>query len=127
MDTTTLAQIIGPTFAAAGIGFLFHKKFYTKIIKDFEQHEGLTYFAGILIMILGLLVVLHHNIWEVSAAGLITLFAWGALVKGAIFLIVPNLLFSISKKMMGSAGLMKFEMLVVVAIGAYLSWVGYFA
>ena len=88
MSTTLLAQIIGPTLAAAAIGFLLHPKFYKKIIKDFETHEGITYFTGIIVMILGLIVVLNHNVWEFSSAGLVTLLGWSSLVKGAIFLIV---------------------------------------
>ncbi|MBU1090045.1 hypothetical protein KKF38_04630 [Patescibacteria group bacterium] len=125
MSTTILAQIMGPVLVAAGIGFLLHPKFYAKIIKDFEECEGLTYFAGISIMILGLIVVLNHNIWEFSAAGLVTLLAWGSLVKGAIFLIAPNLLFDISNALMKNSGLMKIAMVFALAAGGYLSYAGY--
>ncbi len=127
MTTTVLAQILGPVLAAAGVGFLLHPKFYKKIIKDFEASEGLTYFAGIFVMALGLLIVLNHNIWEWSAAGLVTVLAWGSLVKGALFLIVPNWLFSVSNTIMKNAMLIKISMIVVVAVGVYLAWFGYFA
>ncbi len=126
MSTTILAQIMGPVFVAAGIGFLLHPKFYKTTMKDFEEHEGFTYFAGMLTMILGLIVVLNHNIWEVSVAGLITLLAWGTFVKGAIILIVPNLLFSIAHTFYKNKTVMQVAMVFVLAIGGYLSYVGYF-
>jgi len=127
MSTSTLAQIIGPIVVAAAIGFLLHPKFYKTIMKDFEKHEGLTYLMGIMIMILGLVIVLNHNIWEFSAAGLITLIGWGSLIKGAIFIVVPNFLFKISKAILGNSGLMKVAMVIWLVAGGYLSYVGYFS
>jgi hypothetical protein len=127
MSTTVLAQIIGPTIAAAAIGFLLHPKFYEKIIKDFEKHEGITYFTGIIVMILGLIVVLNHNIWEWSAAGLVTFFGWSSLVKGATFLVVPNFLFKISHSMLRNKTLIQAAMVIMLVIGSQLIYTGYFA
>ncbi|MBU1090044.1 hypothetical protein KKF38_04625 [Patescibacteria group bacterium] len=127
MSTTILSQIMGPVFVAAGVGFLLNPKFGKKMIKDFEEHEGLTYFTGIIIMILGLIVIINHNIWEFSAAGLITLFAWGSFLKGTIFLVAPNFLFKLSKPILKNYGVMKFAALVWLVAGAYLSWCGFFA
>ena len=127
MSTLILAQIMGPVFLAAAIGFLLHPKFYKNAIKDFEANEGLTYFTGMAIMILGLVMVLNHNIWELSAAGIITVVGWGALIKGAIFLIIPSWLFKISKPILKNGAVMKFAMLVWLVAGTYLSWFGFFA
>lgn len=125
MTTTALAQIIGPVMIAAAIGFLVHPKFYKKILKDFEANQGLIYFTGILIMILGLLIVNNHNIWTLSADGVITFFGWAAILKGATFLVVPNLLFKISKPIVKNEIVMKIAMIVLLAAGGYLSYVGY--
>ncbi|MFH0834703.1 MAG: hypothetical protein V2A63_04960 [Patescibacteria group bacterium] len=125
MDTIALAQILGPVLAAAGIGFLLHPKFYKKIMKDFEAHQGLTYFAGILVMALGLMLVRNHNIWELSAAGIITVIGWGALIKGAVFLIAPNILFSTSKAILKSTVFIKVMMVVLLIAGIYLTWTGF--
>ncbi|MFH1546801.1 MAG: hypothetical protein ABIE14_05495 [Patescibacteria group bacterium] len=127
MSTTILAQILGPVLVAAAIGFILHPKFSKKMIKDFEEHEGLTYFAGIVIMILGLIVIRNHNIWEFSAAGVVTLVGWASFLKGTIFLIAPNFLFELSKPIIKNAGVMKFAMSVWLVAGTYLSWCGYFA
>ncbi|MFA6458108.1 MAG: hypothetical protein WCV72_01810 [Patescibacteria group bacterium] len=125
MTTTALAQIIGPVMIAAAIGFIAHPKFYKKILKDFEANQGLIYFTGILIMVMGLLIVNNHNIWEWSAAGVITLVGWSAILKGATFLIVPNLLFKISNPIVKNGIVMKIAMIVLLAAGGYLSYIGY--
>ena len=127
METTTLAQIIGPIVAAAAIGFFFNPKIIKTIMKDFEKSEGLTYLTGIMIMILGLIIVLNHNIWEFSAAGLITLVGWGSLIKGATFLIIPNFLFKISKSVLSCGMTMKVAMTIWLVAGIYLSYFAYFA
>ncbi len=127
MSTTFLSQFMGPVLVAAAIGFILHPKFGKKMMKDFEEHEGLTYFTGIIIMILGLIVILNHNIWEFSAACLVTLIGWGSFLKGVGFLIAPNFLFELSKPIIKNAGVMKFAMFVWLVVGVYLSWLGYFA
>jgi len=127
MSTLVFTQIIGPVFIAAAIGFLSHPKFYNKIIKDFEQNKGLTYFTGMMVMILGLIVILNHNIWEWSGAGIITFFGWAALLKGATFLIIPNLLFSWAHVIYKNKTVMKVAMFLTLAMGIYLSYVGYLA
>ncbi|MFH1546802.1 MAG: hypothetical protein ABIE14_05500, partial [Patescibacteria group bacterium] len=129
MSTVILAQIMGPVLVAVGIGFLLHPKFYAKMIKDFEEHEGLTFFTGMFTMILGLIVVVNHNIWEVSVAGLITLFGWSSLVKGTIFLIAPNLLFSTAHMFYKNKTVMNVAMVFCLIMGAFLckSYFGYFA
>jgi len=125
--TTTLAQIIGPVLLAAAIGFLANPKFYKKIIKDFEAQEGLTYFAGIFTMILGLLIIVNHNIWECPTSIIITIFGWGAIAKGATFLIVPSLLFEMSHSMFKNENFVKASMFGIMILGVYLSYFGYFA
>ncbi len=125
MTTIALAQIIGPVMIAAAIGFIAHPKFYKKILKDFEANQGLIYFTGILVMVIGLLIVNNHNIWEWSAAGVITLVGWSAVLKGATFLIVPNLLFKISNPIIKNGIVMKIAMIVLLAAGGYLSYIGY--
>jgi len=127
MSTTILAQIMGPVLVAAGIGFLLHPKFYKKMISDFEKHEGFTYLTGILTMILGLIVVLNHNIWEFSTTGLITFFGWSSFLKGATFLIAPNFLFSAAHTFYKNKGMVNIAMVFCLVIGVYLSYFGFLA
>ena len=87
METTTLVQIIGPMLAVVAIGFLFNPKSYRNMMQDFEKHEGTIYLAGLFSMLIGLIIVLNHNIWEFSVAGVITFIGWGAVVKGIILIL----------------------------------------
>ncbi len=131
MSTTVLAQIIGPVLLVASIGFLTNSfftnpKLYTKLMKSFEENEGLTYFTGMLVMFMGLIIVVNHNIWEWSAAGIITIIGWGAILKGTIFLVFPKLLYKISGPIIKNGIAMKIAMVAWLVGGAYISYFGYF-
>ena len=78
-------------------------------------------------MLWGLLIVLSHNIWELSAAGIITFMGWASLIKGATFLVVPNFLFKLSKPILKCGTTVKVAMAIWLIMGGYLSYVGYFA
>ena len=96
-------------------------------MKDFEKSEGAIFFGGMFSMLTGLIIVLNHNIWEFSAAGLITFIGWGGIIKGVTFMLTPNLLLKISKSILSCAITMKIAMIIWLAAGGYLSYVGYFA
>lgn len=123
--TTILAQIIGPIAVAAAIALLVRPKSGKQILEDFEANEGLTYTIGILTMVVGLLIVLNHNIWNSPEAIIITVMGWGSIIKGVAFLIVPNLLFRFSKVFLKNT-VFQVSMFFVLALGVYLSYFGYF-
>ena len=47
------------------------------------------YFFGIFALIIGLLVVLSHNVWEADYRVVITIIGWLALIKGIAYLTLP--------------------------------------
>jgi len=128
MQTTLLAQIIGPTLATITISFFLNPKYYKKVMADFMSHKSLTYLSGFLAMIIGLIIIIsNENTWEFSATGLITLFGWEALAKGLVLLITPEFFVKISKKMLKSETLLNVSLSLALVAGIYLSYVGYFA
>ena len=127
MTTSILAQIIGPMTVVATISFLIQPKLYANLMKDFEKSAGAIFFGGMFSMLTGLIIVLNHNIWELSAAGLITFIGWGGIIKGVTFMLTPNILLKISKSILSSEIMMKIAMIIWLAAGGYLSYVGYFA
>ena len=126
MTTILLAQLMGPILIAVGLGFLFNRGFYSKMAKDFEQHDGLMYLAGIFTMLLGLLMVLNHNIWELNTVGLITLLGWATLVKGAVILIMPKLFRKQIHACLTKKCLISMAGVITIALGGYLAWFGFF-
>lgn len=127
MDTTTfLAQVWGVAMFAVGLGFFTSPKYYLRIYRDLEKAPLATLVFGIGGIVGGIAQINAHNIWGTVPETVITLFGWGLLVKGAVFTVLPGWVdragdWEADKKITPIAGS------ITLAIGVYLSWIGFFA
>jgi drug/metabolite transporter (DMT)-like permease len=67
----------------------FNPKRIKQIIEDL-QDEKFTILISFLAIIIGLLNILFHNIWEANIRLVVTLFGWLALLKGIMLLTFPR-------------------------------------
>ncbi len=90
------AKLAAVLYLCVGFGALFNKKHLHKVIENFQKNEGLDYLGAIFALILGFLVVATYNVWVWNSTVLVTIFGWGAVLKGAVHLLFPDF----SRKMM---------------------------
>ncbi len=91
METSLfLAKVFGILFTVVGLGFLINFKSYQKIYDDFFKNSAILYMGGLLALIMGILLVLYHNVWEGGWVVIITVLAWMSLIKGVCLLVFPN-------------------------------------
>jgi len=127
MDTTMfLAQLWGPVMLAMGIGFFVSREYYVKIYRDIEKAPFAALLFGMAGMAAGIAHVLAHNVWEGMPQILITLFGWALLLKGASFTIWPRIAdkagdWAVDSKLVPVVGV------VLIAVGAYITWFAYLA
>ncbi len=122
--TIFIVQLLGPLYVAIGLKMLFDQKYFCDIIEDFRK-GAVAYFTGIVMMIACTALILQHNIWEYNLAGLVTLFAWGGAVKGALLIVQPE--FLIRKSYCKMKGMMHLMGIFALALGVYFVYAGYFA
>jgi hypothetical protein len=123
-STLYLAGLFGPMILLLGVGMLLGNVNLQKIMRDFESNAALVYIAGAGSLILGIILVNYHNTWNGAAEIIISIFAWGALVKGIGYLAFPNHMFNMAKGFM-SAGWMQWSSWILLALGGYLSYISY--
>ena len=87
-----LAQLMGLSLAIFSAIGIIRPRIIGDAIKKFDTNPLTTLFFGFAGIVIGLSVILSHNIWEFSWLGVITLFGWAALAKGVLYLIAPNVL-----------------------------------
>jgi len=127
MDITTfLAQVWGPVLVAVGLGFFVSRAYYVKIYRDLEKETFAVLFFGMFAMAAGIIQLLAHNAWGTLPQVVVSLLGWGLLIKGIICTTFPKLAdmgadWTLDAKIVPTAGG------IALLIGAYLSWVGYFA
>ena len=93
-----LAKVLGWWLVLTTLSFLLNKTQFKKIIEQFARNEALIYTTGIFTTVVGLLIIISHNIWEPNWRGLITLVGWLILFKGSIRMFFPQKIAKISKK-----------------------------
>lgn len=122
-----LAQLIGPMFLVVGLGMLLNREGYRAMGREFLASRALIYLAGLFALVPGIAIVLAHNIWVFDWRLIITIFGWLAVIGGVFRLLFPQQVTAIGERMLASETYMLVAGIVVLAIGAILSFYGYFA
>lgn len=121
-----LSQIWGPVLLAIGLGIFVSRDYYLKIYQDLEKETLAVLLFGMVAMSAGIAQILYHNVWGNLNEVIISLMGWGLLLKGAAFAIVPKLV-DRGADWQASSKLIPLSGAVVLVLGAYLSWIAYFA
>ena len=120
-----LAQVMGIYLILEALLVLTRKKFVVNLIDDLSNHKALMFVTGAMVTILGLLVVLNHNVWNASWQVVPTVIGWLMVVKGVLALFVPKMLLAKGKKVAKNRNLAVLVAIVALLVGAYLVSVGF--
>jgi hypothetical protein len=126
MNTTLFfAQIWGPVLLAIGIGFFISTNHYKSVYRDIEKEPLASLIFGMAAIIAGIIQILSHNTWATVPEWIISLLGWALLIKGLAFAIVPKFIelrgdWSVKMKIVPGAGVL------LILLGVYLSYLGYF-
>jgi hypothetical protein len=126
MDTTVfLAQLWGPAMIAVGFGFFFSRAYYRKLYRDLEKAPFAVLFFGMSAIVAGIAQIRLHDSWDTLPQILISLLGWLLLIKGVICTTFPGLAdrgadWALDAAIVPLAGGL------LILLGGYLSWIGYF-
>lgn len=121
-----LAQLMGSYLTITGIALFLNRDYYRKVIKNYLKEEGgIAVFGATLVLAIGLLLVLTHNIWS-GWETVITILAWLILLKGVIGLLFPKALAGWGKGML-SNGVWTLLISLNTIVGLYLLYQGFLA
>jgi hypothetical protein len=91
MDTSIfLSKALGLYLLIVGLAMLLNPK-TRAIFLDMMKDKNLLYVSEYFSLIIGILIVVSHNIWVADWRIIITLVGWVNLVKGTLRIAFPNL------------------------------------
>jgi len=90
-------QVFGIYMLVGGAALLMRKSELSNAVKEFTQSKADMFFFGAMVLLFGLFVVLQHNIWDGTWRVLVTIFGWGALIKGMSLMLFPSFMKNMSK------------------------------
>lgn len=124
MTSLFLAKVMGLFMLIISLILLinFHK--FPKLVKAFTKNTLLVFISGFPAVLLGLLIVLTHNVWTNDPRWIITLIGWLILIKGVLRISMPEKVASIAARI-SPRGLFVM-LLLILLVGAYLALFGFY-
>ncbi|NQT89768.1 MAG: hypothetical protein HQ558_00750 [Candidatus Omnitrophica bacterium] len=128
METSVfIAKIFGLCYLVIAVGLLLNQKLFRQIMEDFIKSAAGVFYGGVLALVVGVVIILTHNVWVANWTVMITIIGWIGFIKGIWLIVFPG---SVNKFM--QAYLKNEKLLVVQALGALvfglvLTYFGFFA
>ena len=127
METSILiAKIIGIVYTALGVGLIINKKYYKETFKKMISNTSFLFMGGLFAIIIGVLIIEHHNYWKNDWTVLITIIGWVAIIKGILLIVFPKS-FSIFKPFFSSKLLYLIFGPFMIIIGIVFLYFGFFS
>ncbi|MBL4694253.1 hypothetical protein JKY72_02690 [Candidatus Gracilibacteria bacterium] len=124
METSIfIAQVVGVTYLALGLGMLMDQAYYKKALDDMMNCPSFILLAGMMALIIGFLIVNVHNFWVRDWTVLVTIIGWGSLIKGVLLLLAPKKFTAFSKNIMKN---LHTQAIFVVIMGGVFTYFGFF-
>ena len=115
-----LGQVVSAYLIVMGLALFVNKGEMIKAAHEFVGATASFVFYGAIALILGLLLIFSHNIWDGTWRTIVTVMGWAIALKGATAVLFPRVL----KKTVGvflKGSVVNFVGLLVIALGIYLA------
>jgi len=122
-----LAKIMGAYMVLTGLSALVKRKWLMQAVKQMARSSHIIYVIAAFELVVGLALVLSHNVWDGSWRVVVTIFGWLTLLEGIFYLFVRQ---SVVAKLLGwfsrADWFYTLISLASIVIGGYLVYQGFF-
>lgn len=124
--TYLLATVVGWYLVIVSSVLLFRRKLVTTAMSDIITQPGQLLIVAFLTLIIGLLMVVSHNIWVMQWPVVLTLIAWMTLISGIIRLVCPETAHKLWHNMIAKPEMLTISGIIMLLIGLFLLFKVYF-
>lgn len=122
-----LAKVFGLYFILIAISMLLNKSTYRALMLDIANTPSMVLFIGIFTLIIGILLVVSHNIWVSNWQILITIMAWLTLIGGIVRVYFPQQALRIGLKLMQNDRYFSIATIISLLLGILFCYLGFFS
>ena len=127
MDITLfLAKALGLYLLIVGLAMLFNAGKQRALLTDLVNNPSLLYLTGFIALIIGILLVLSHNIWVKDWPVVITILAWLSLIKGIVRVSCPQFALKTTRAYLEKDAVYYTCTVIIVIVGLFLCYKGFF-
>ena len=120
-----LAKALGIYLVIVSVGMIFDAARFRPLILDILNNPPLLFLSGFTALIVGILLVVSHNLWVSDWRVIITVVAWLALIKGTIRTVFPQLVVETSRKWVESNTAYYISGVIMIVVGVFLCYQGF--
>jgi hypothetical protein len=127
METSLfIAKIFGLCYLIIGAGLIFNRKTFGQVMEDFCKNAALVFYGGTLALVIGVVIILTHNIWVANWTVIITLIGWAGFIKGIWIIVFPATVAKFMQAYQKNENLLRIHSIFVLIFGAVLTFFGFF-
>ncbi|MBU1924127.1 MAG: hypothetical protein KJ710_07740, partial [Candidatus Omnitrophica bacterium] len=104
-----------------------NRKAFQQVMEDFFKNAALLFFSGLFALVIGVVIILTHNVWVANWTVIITIIGWLALIKGIWIIVFPNTVPKFIQAYKKNENLLMVNPVVMLILGAVLTFFGFFA
>ena len=120
-----LAKVIGLYLLITSV-IVLKKPRLQEVIDELSRNKGMKVVWGLFTLILGILMVVSHNIWTDGFRIVITLIAWIVLLKGALIIWLKDSTYKEWVNKFNNESFLTAVGVGYLILGVYLTYVGFF-
>ena len=119
-----LAQIFGLYFILAGVAILIRPTATDELLRLFAN-KNTTFLSGFIALLVGVPLVLLHNVWDGSWRVVITVLVWLTLLKGVARIYLQDLVASWADTLTAYPRMVRHMVWLLIFLGVYLVSIGF--
>lgn len=121
-----IARVFGLCYLIIGVGFIFNRKAFQRVMEDFCKNAALLFFAALFALVIGVVIILTHNVWVANWTVMITIIGWAGLIKGIWMIVFPDTVPKFMKAYQENKNLLIVHSVFVFILGVVLTFFGFF-
>lgn len=120
-----LGKVMGIYLIIVNLAMLVNMQQFASLISNLNNDAPLMFVSGFIALIVGLLAVVSHNVWQWSWRVIITILAWLILIKGITILFYPSVIRNLSLSFIQNQGFAYGTIIVDFVLGITLCYFGF--
>ncbi|KTD41747.1 hypothetical protein [Legionella parisiensis] len=126
MSTIFLASVLGWYLVIVSLLLLIRREVVVTAMKELMGQRAVMLVLGIITLIIGLLMVLSHNVWIMGWPVIVTIFSWLILIGALFRLYCPDTVYKVWNKMINKSEVFITSGVITLIIGLFLLYKVYF-
>ena len=120
-----LSKVLGIYFLIISVGMFMSMPQFTANVKVLISNPSILFVSGFFTLILGLLMVVSHNIWQWSWRVVITIIAWIIVWKGVTYIFFPHMIDQSSTLFVQNMKFAYTAAFMDLILGLFLTYMGF--